>query len=76
MLALVTELILARNNEPEKPESWDEALGGTTEEPIEKNEDENVEPEPVVPESQDENILSQIKRRTDFSKYVQKRELP
>ena len=54
MLALVTELILARNNEPEKPESWDEALGGTTEEPLEI-EDENIEPEPVVPESQDEN---------------------
>ena len=48
MLALVTELILARNNEPEKPESWDEALGGTTEEPLEI-EDENIEPEPVVP---------------------------
>lgn len=32
MLALVTELILAKNNEPAKPESWDEALGGTEDE--------------------------------------------
>lgn len=44
MLALVTELILTKNNEPVKPESWDEALGGTEAE---------TEPEPEKDELPD-----------------------
>ena len=51
MLALVTELILARNNEPEKPESWDEALGGTEDD---KSSDD-IGDEQEKQESQDEN---------------------
>lgn len=68
MLALVTELILAKNNEPAKPESWDEALGGTEDE---SNDDPTITAEEFFGEEQakvefpDENLSKLIPEDMD-----------